>query len=63
MNVDAINTTVKSLLLSDKLILVANTLPLFTLAQMFILSDNENKVMSENREVITKLYEMIERNI
>ncbi len=63
MNVDAINTTVKSLLLSDKLILVANTMPLFTLAQMFILSDNENKVMSENKEIITQLYEMIERNI
>ena len=38
-------------------------MPLFTLAQMFILSDNENKVMSENKEIITKLYEMIERNI
>jgi len=52
LNVDAINTTVKSLLLSDKLILVANTLPLFTLAQMFIMSDNESKVLTENKEII-----------
>ena len=63
LNVDAINTTIKNLILSEKLILTANTLPVFTLAQMFIISDNEKRYMSENKDLIVKIYEMIDQNI
>ena len=49
LQLDTINKTVKNLLLSDRLVIVANTIPLFTLAQIFTLKDNEmNKSLTEN---------------
>lgn len=43
LQLDAINNTITQLLLSDKLVIVANTMPLFTMAQMFTLPENEER--------------------
>lgn len=42
LNVSTINEMIKNMLFSSELILVANTMPLFTLAQMFILNEQTN---------------------
>ena len=49
LQLETINNTVKGLLISKKLVLVANTLPLFTLAQMFTLPDQDETALVENR--------------
>ena len=51
------------MLFSGKLILVANTMPLYTLVQLHIQSDNVTNRESEDQQVITKVLQMINHNI
>lgn len=62
LQLEAINNTIKQLLLSDKLVIVANTMPLFTMAQMFTLPEHEERTsLKENKEIIDSVYELIEK--
>ena len=55
LNVGTINEMIKSMLFSTDLNLVANTMPLFTLAQMFILNEQTNSER-DDQDFITKLF-------
>ena len=62
MHVQAIKDMIKTMLWSGKLILVANTMPLFIIAQMFILSDHESSE-NDDQEVIINIRDLIERSV
>ena len=51
------------MLFSGKLILVANTMPLYTLVQLHIQSDTVMNRENEDQQVITKVLQMINHNI
>ena len=51
------------MLFSGKLILVANTMPLYTLVQLHIQSDSVMNRENEDQQVITKVLQMINHNI
>ena len=51
------------MLFSGKLILVANTMTLYTLVQLHIQSDSVMNRENEDQQVITKVLQMINHNI
>mmetsp|Transcript_21423 Transcript_21423/g.28744 ORF Transcript_21423/g.28744 Transcript_21423/m.28744 type:complete len:88 (-) Transcript_21423:987-1250(-) len=63
LHLETINKTVKNLLISEKLVIVANTMPLFTLAQMFTLPDHEETALKENRTIVSDVFKLIEQQI
>ena len=60
MNVSAINRMIRQMLFSQKPVLVANTIPLFEVAQLATGSGNSVK---DNNEVIEKIWRLIEKGI
>ena len=62
MNRDGIYDMIKQLLFSKKLVLVANTIPLFQLTQLVII-DETNEKEADILEVIANLFKLIEDNI
>lgn len=62
LNVGTIQDMTNKMLFSGKLILVANTMPLFTLVQLHIQPENSSSE-NDDQQVISKVHQLIEGNI
>ena len=55
LNLETINNMIKKMLLSDHLYIVANTLPLFKITQLFTSTDM-SRTFSQDKEIVQEIF-------